>query len=70
MPLDARQKLAHKILESISAVKPLDAAMSKELGTLADSAPTVEVVADEEDEKGGKKKKRRTLQLQPGQNTQ
>jgi len=64
MTSDGRIKLAHKIIEMMQYNKNLETYILRELGTLADSSPLVELEPPPPQEEGGKKK-RRTLLITP-----
>jgi len=64
MPSDGRIKLAHKIIEMIQYNKNLETYILREMGTLADSSPTVELEAPPPQEESSKKK-RKTLLISP-----
>jgi len=65
MPPDGRAKLAHKFIELMQAIKPIETVILRELGTLADAAPQMEV-QEMMEEKGGKDKKKNRRTFAPG----
>jgi len=65
---DTRSKVAHKLIEMMQYVKPLETNVLRELGTLADKAISTEFAQEKEEEKKEKKKKGRGIRktLAPG----
>jgi len=63
---DSRSKLAHKIIEMMQFLRTLDKAVIREIGSLADAAPALDVPQYDVQQIDDKKSRRKTFALGGG----